>query len=378
LLAGDSLKKKQLILSGIVAIVLIALIFWARRHVSFDFGVFRSQLLQADWSKIAAALACIYAGYVIRSVRWALLLRHNRRVGPFSLVGTQVIGFTSVALIGRVADLVRPYLVAKKTQTPIGTQIAVYVVERLSDAGAMGLIFSLAVLQISQNDIVKAIEHSTMLTSLSHFASPWFVGVIFRFSGLAATAFGVLFLVCVRLRGDAIARTCESVFGLLSKSFGQAVGNKIRTFSAGLDTIRSFGDFAALALSSVVMWLLIAGAYFLTMLAFVRSPELVAVNPSRCVLLMVVSGGASIVQLPILGWFTQIGIVATAIHSFLGATMEASTACAATLLLVTFLGIVPVGLIWAQLEKVNLRSVTEESEHAGEELKAQETSNVAQ
>jgi hypothetical protein len=377
LLAGDSLKKKQLILSGIVAIVLIALIFWVRQRIPFDFGVFRAQLLQADWSKIGWALACIYAGYAIRSIRWALLLRHNRKVGLFSLLGTQVIGFTSVALIGRVADLVRPYLVAKKTKTAISSQIAVYVVERLSDAGAMALIFSVAVLQISQSDIVKAIEHSKSLTFLNHFAPLWVVAAVFRFGGLALTCFGVLFLVLIRFGGGAIAATFEVVFGLVSKKFGRAVGDKIRTFRTGLDVIRSFGDFAMLAGLSIAMWILIAAAYLLTMLAFVKSPELAAVNPAKCVLLMVVSGGASIVQLPVLGWFTQIGIVATGIHNFLGASAEASTACAATLLLVTFLGIVPVGLIWAQLEKVNLRSVTEESEHAGEKLKAQETLDVA-
>jgi hypothetical protein len=92
---------------------------------------------------------------------------------------------------------------------------------------------------------------------------------------------------------------------------------------------------------------------------------------------MAVSGGASTMQLPIIGWFTQIGIVAATMHTAIGASAEASTACAATLLLVTFLGIVPVGLIWAQLEKVNLRSVTEESEHAGEKVKAQETLDAA-
>jgi hypothetical protein len=47
---------------------------------------------------------------------------------------------------------------------------------------------------------------------------------------------------------------------------------------------------------------------------------------------------------------------------------EASTACAATILLVTFLSIVPVGLIWAQIEHVSLRKVAHESESAGEEL----------
>jgi hypothetical protein len=89
-------------------------------------------------------------------------------------------------------------------------------------------------------------------------------------------------------------------------------------------------------------------------------------TPGQCVLLMVVSGGASIVQLPVIGWFSQIGLVAAAITGFFGVTPEASTACAAMLLLITFLGIVPVGLVWAQVENVSLRKVTAESEVAEE------------
>jgi glycosyltransferase 2 family protein len=57
-----------------------------------------------------------------------------------------VIGFTAVALIGRVADLVRPYLVSKRTGLPISSQIAVYIVERLFDAGSMALITSSVIL----------------------------------------------------------------------------------------------------------------------------------------------------------------------------------------------------------------------------------------
>jgi len=49
-----------------------------------------------------------------------------------------------------------------------------------------------------------------------------------------------------------------------------------------------------------------------------------------------------------------------------GVAPEPSTACAATLLVVTFLGVVPVGLIWAQFEHVSLRKVAEESGHAAE------------
>jgi hypothetical protein len=81
---------------------------------------------------------------------------------------------------------------------------------------------------------------------------------------------------------------------------------------------------------------------------------------------MVASGTASIVQLPVIGWFSQIGLVVVALTGILGVNAEAATACAATLLLVTFLGIVPMGLIWARFEHVSLRKVTTESELAEE------------
>jgi uncharacterized membrane protein YtjA (UPF0391 family) len=83
-------------------------------------------------------------------------------------------------------------------------------------------------------------------------------------------------------------------------------------------------------------------------------------------LLLAFSGGASILQLPVLGWFTQIGLVAAAMTTFFGVAPEPSTACAATILLVTFLAVVPVGLIWARFERISLRGVTEASERAEE------------
>jgi hypothetical protein len=361
------LRRNQLILGLVVLAALTALVFWGHDKIPFDFHEFRLQLVKADWVKIAVALACIYAGYVIRSVRWALLLRHHKKVAVLSLVGTQVIGFTCVALIGRVADLVRPYLVSKKTSLELSSQIAVYVVERLFDVGAVALIFSLAILQVPQTDVVKAMAHSGHLASLSQNA-PGTAAFIFRYGGLVLTALGALFLVGIRLIGGGIASLFETIFGLVSKKLGRSVGHKIRVFRSGLDTMRSFTDFASTASLSILMWVLIALAYLEVMRAFVASPQLATISITKCVLLMVVSGGASIVQLPVLGWFTQIGVVAAAIASFFGAAPEASTACAATLLLVSFLGIVPVGLIWAQFEHVSLRKVAAESGHAGEEL----------
>jgi hypothetical protein len=47
-------------------------------------------------------------------------------------------------------------------------------------------------------------------------------------------------------------------------------------------------------------------------------------------------------------------------------------------LLVSFLSIVPVGLIWAQFDHISLRKVTHESEQVGEALPVAEATEAAE
>jgi hypothetical protein len=51
-------------------------------------------------------------------------------------------------------------------------------------------------------------------------------------------------------------------------------------------------------------------------------------------------------------------------HAFYGAPVEAATACGALLLVVTFLSIIPAGLVFARVERVGLKQVTAASENA--------------
>ena len=215
------------------------------------------------------------------------------------------------------------------------------------------------------DQILKVAAHSGPLAKLALHHSG--LALLFaRFGGLALTLFGALFLFAVRLAGGGVATFFERALAPVSKTIGNAIGNKIRTFRAGLDTMRSFSEFAVTAALSLGMWLLISLAYFEGCRAFVASPELASLTAPKCVLLMIASGGASIIQLPIIGWFSQIGLVVVALVGVVGASPEASTACAALLLVITFLSIIPVGLIWARFEHVSLRKITVESEHAGE------------
>src|SRR5262249_45182994 len=91
---------------------------------------------------------------------------------------------------------------------------------------------------------------------------------------------------------------------------------------------------------------------------------------AKGMVLMIVSGGASVFQLPGLGWFSQIGVVATAFLSFFSVPPESAAACAGMLLLGCFLGNVAGGVILAQFENISLRKVAEESEQIEEEITA--------
>ncbi len=345
------MKKKQWIVVLVVLALVAALLVWGRDSIHFDFRLFRDQVAQTRWWMIALGVGAICTAYLFRSARWAWLMRHNQQVGLFSLLGTQIMGFTAVALIGRVADPVRPYLVSKRTGSPLGIQIAIYIVERLFDFGSMALIISSVIL-------------TSPADSLPHPKALHMAG----FGMLAGTIGAGVFLFFVRLFGKAIATVFEKCFGLISPKLGHTAGSKIRSFHAGLDTMRSFSDFLITLSLSLVMWLLITVAYIVTLRAFVASPELATMNLPKCVVLMAISGGASAIQLPIIGWFSQIALVAASLNKIFLVAPEAATASAAMLLFVTFLCIVPIGLIWAQVENINLRSVTSESGKAGEEL----------
>jgi len=344
------LKKKQLILALVGLALLVALLAYAQHKYPFNWHTLVDQVRLANWRKIGLATGCIYLGYVFRSVRWALFVRHNKRVPPFALLGTQVIGFTAVALIGRVADPVRPYLVSRKTALPLSSQIAVYVVERMFDLGAMALLFSAVLLTTHE-----ALPHPELLQRVAK-------------GGLLATVALAAFTISVRLAGGVVAAFMQRTLGVVSTKLGQSVGDKIRTFRIGLDTMRSFTDFGAATVLSLAMWMVITLAYLETTQAFVASPQLASMTLPRCMVLMASSMVASGFQLPVIGWFTQIGLVAAAMSSFFSVAPEPATACATTLLLVTFLSIIPVGLIWSRFEHISLRKITVESEHAGEEL----------
>jgi (2Fe-2S) ferredoxin len=182
---------------------------------------------------------------------------------------------------------------------------------------------------------------------------------------MGATLAIAVFAGAIRMAGGAVAGFARGTVGLVSKSAGESISTKVLGFRDGLNALSSVWDFAVVIVLSLAMWGMIGFAYLQTAHAFGNTPELSSLTFSRTMLLMAASIGGSLLQLPVIGWFTQIAVTATAMHTFYGAPIEAATACGAMLLVVTFLCIIPTGFIYSQVEHVSLKRVAQESEAAG-------------
>jgi hypothetical protein len=285
----------------------------------------------------------------MRSVRWAVLISPTKKIGLLSTTGSQFIGFTAVGLFGRLADLTRPYLIAKRVQLPLSSQIAVYTIERMFDLGSAAIIFSSA-LAFAPKDM----PHHDIFVKAGLYS-------------LAGTLFLAVFAILVRISGGAVAAFARGVLGHVSKGAAESLSEKILDFRNGLNALSSFAEFALVLAISLTMWGMIGLAYVETLHGFVDTPELAHISFSSTMLLMATSMGGSLLQLPVIGWFTQIALTAAAMHAFFGAPIESATACGAVMLGVLTLSTIPIGLIFSQIERVSLKKAADESSAAASE-----------
>ena len=330
------MNKRNAIVAAIL-VVLAIVVYIYRDRIHFDWGTFWLQLRSISFGHLAAGIGLIWATYWLRSLRWAVFLSPTKKVKTSRLIGSQFIGFTAVALFGRLADLTRPYMLAKRTGLSISSQIAVYTIERMFDLGAAAIIFSSAMAYTP-----KGLPHHDLFVR---------IGV----GSLAATLAIAIFAIVVRVSGGAVAAFARQTIGRLSAPAGESFATKILGFRDGLNTLASFQEFLLVLVISLTMWAMIGGAYYETTHAFVHTPELATLTFSRTMLLMAASIGGGLLTLPVIGWFTQIAATAAAMQAFYGAPIEAATACGALLLIVTTLSIVPIGLIFAHVEQVSLK-----------------------
>src|SRR3954468_2224050 len=194
--------------------------------------------------------------YAVRALRWQSLLAPIGRTHYSVAFRTTVIGFAANSLIpGRVGEVLRPYLLARRESLNATSAFATIILERVLDLATVLILFALFVFGSASRTIS---------------GDPAQLGLV-KFGGAIAAASavgGLMVLFALAGHPERLGRAALRVERVVPARVAGIVAGLVETFAQGLAVMR---DPARLAISLVLsfpMWMSIAAGIWLTSRAF--------------------------------------------------------------------------------------------------------------
>ena len=334
-----------------MVLILLAWFVYAKFAGSFDWGLLTGTLRQLQWQWLALALFPIFASYYGRALRWAVFLRPLKpHPSILNLLAATMIGFTAITLFGRPGEFVRPYLIARKESVPVPSQLAAWVLERMFD-----LLMALAVFGFALTRIKTANVH--VGPNLS-----WVLAMGGRIVGFLSGAV-LIMLVAMRHFAEHLREWLLRVIRFLPEKQYRKFERLITTFVQGVESTRSGGALLLILVYSVVEWILIAACFWCVSRAYTGVINLTFVD---VLIFMGFVAFGSTVQIPGIGGGAQV-VAALVLTELFGAKLEVATSFAIFIWIMSFVVVVPVGLVWALKEGLNWRGLRELGREASQE-----------
>ncbi|MGH9431456.1 MAG: lysylphosphatidylglycerol synthase transmembrane domain-containing protein [Terriglobia bacterium] len=237
---------------GVIVLVLaILFVSHSSQWKAFQWSIVWRSLTHAKPEYLILAIAATYATYVARAYRWQFFLDPLKKASVWNLFVAQILGFSTIYLIGRTGEVVRPAYIARTERVSFTSQIAIWLLERVYDGIAVVLLFALA---LSAEPVHPASAHAALSLRRMHDG-----------------AVVVLILCCVLVAGLVLFRmysdyALDRLPGLLlwaPRRFRDPLRKIVHSFSTGLEVIQNLRDFLASAGWTVVLWFLNVSIFFL-------------------------------------------------------------------------------------------------------------------
>lgn len=324
--------RKALI--AILAVAVLGILIYRSRDAirleNFSWDRLASSVRHADVSLLFVSLLGINVCLALRAFRWTRFSRYLDRATYSNIFASTAIGFTSIFLLGRAGEPIRPLLIARKDDISVSSEFGIYVLERMFDIASTVVLASVALLAVPR--LASAGEGHSLLAAARATGIVLLVGLVL----------GVAFLVYFRLHGAArLERRMDAWRASAATGWGQRVAGLAGGFSEGLQAIRTFNDLLYAIVISAVHWTLIAVIYFLVAQSF--GGRLAELGLSDALLVLAFTMVGSAVQLPGVGGGSQVASF-LAYTVILGVDKEPAAAAAIVLWLITFAGSTVLGI----------------------------------
>ena len=255
------MKKKQWIQLLVGVSISAAALYIIFRDI--DFREFLRAFREVKPWAIAASAAVFYGSVWLRGVRWRWLFKPKHDVPLSHAVGGIFIcfGFNSV-FPARVGEFARAYLVGKRDNTGISTALGTVVAERLLDGltllAFLSIAFTVAPIAEGASFEQDVLGHTVKMTG------EMFASTMRGFILLAVALMVFVIAIGVPSTRRLMLRVMHAT-PFLPEGFRNKVEELVHKFAMGFACFSSVGRIVALAVVSVVIWLI--GAWSLQLLA---------------------------------------------------------------------------------------------------------------
>jgi glycosyltransferase 2 family protein len=298
------------------------------------------------------ALIAVYLTFLVRAIRWRYFLNPIKRASLWVLFVGQVLGFSSIFLVGRPGELVRPAYIAKRENVPMSAMIAVWLLERVFDTIAMVVLFAAA---LYFEPVGPASAKGISVLRMMHEGG----NVLFGFTGLL-----VVGLVLFRLRAEQMTLLTLKVFAFLPGRALKTFAHFLRSFGEGLSVIRDWNGLAGSVATTVVLWLLNTTVFWLVLKSLGGELGHIAWLASALTLFCAALG--LVIQFPGIGGGYQVGAI-LALTEIFNVPAEPATGAGILLWIMVSVPCLALGLVLLIHEGLSIRkleAITEEEAEA--------------
>jgi uncharacterized protein (TIRG00374 family) len=316
------------------------------RGSGFRWDVFASTFLHLRPQWVLAAAIFSLLTYCGRVIRWKVMLKPLRpHPSNWGLFSATAIGFTALVLFGRPGEFVRPYLISVKERVPFSSQLAAWVVERIYDLLVVLLVFGFALSRVYSSG---AVVGPTL---------QWVLKVGGTLVAVASTGCLVSLFLLGQFCGK-MGRLLLRILWFLPSPYRSKVEKILVAFEQGVGAMRSPYALLLLIFYTLMEWVLISGCYYCLF------PGLMPFKLLDVAVFVGFVSFGSIIQIPGVGGGIQLMAVVTLTELF-GVPLEMASGVAIMVWLITFIIIVPLGLVLALREGLNLQKLKDLEVEAG-------------
>jgi glycosyltransferase 2 family protein len=301
-----------------------------------------------DYLLISAFL--VYSTFLVRAVRWRFFMAPIKAASWWTLFVGQVLGFSSIFLVGRPGELVRPAYIAKKENVSMSGMMAVWLLERVFDTIAMVILFAAAIYFEPVNpDTPMGLSVLHKMHEGAH--------VLFIFCGLL-----IVLLVLFRFKAAAMTAGALKLFAFLPERALKTFAHFLHSFCEGLGVIRDWKGLAGSVVTTAVLWIINTTIFWLVFKSVRHRlghlPWLAAALTLFC------AAVGLLVQLPGIGGGYQVGVI-LALTEIFNVSAESATGASILVWIMMSIPTLALGLVLLVHEGLSFRkleAITEEEE----------------